>query len=412
MKPIRRRLFAVVSALFLAQINLSRLLADEPLPSWNEGPAKRSIIDFVQRVTTPEGKDFTPVAERIAVFDCDGTLMSEQPMYSQLAFVLDRVDELAPQNPQWKNDELFKAVLERRQNPQKLTELLGKHYKDELTGKMKDGPILKLLRATHSGMTNDEFQATVKNWLAKARHPRFQRPYTDLVFQPMLEVLQYLRENGFKTYIVSGSGKQFLGTFTQQAYGIPPEQVVGSQVNLVPKDSDGKSPDVLRGTEFLFNEKENKVKGIEEHIVGQPIMAFGNSDGDFEMLEWTTREKSRPRFGLLVHHTDPQREFAYDRDTKFGRLDQGLIEAPNRGWTVADMRRDWKRVYPFDTNVVVPEVRVAAREGTMNRDLNPQNVYCQVVPECVPVTNAAPCHCWKTFERNRRFVPRRRARCF
>jgi haloacid dehalogenase-like hydrolase/2'-5' RNA ligase superfamily len=300
----------------------------DPLPSWNEGPAKKSIIDFVAKVTKEGGPDFVPIAERIATFDNDGTLWCEQPIPVQLAFALDRVKALAPKHPEWKEKQPFKAVLE-----------------DDMKSVLASGEhgLLELMMVSHAGMTADEFEVIVKDWIATAKHPRFKRPYTELVYRPMLELLAYLRSNGFKTYIVSGGGIEFMRPWAEKVYGIPPEQVVGSSIKVKYELRDSR-PVLARLPELDFNDdKAGKPVAIHRFIGRRPIMAFGNSDGDFEMLEWTTAAKG-PRFGLIVHHTDADREYAYDRDSPLGRLARALDEAPAHGWIVADMKRDWKLV--------------------------------------------------------------------
>jgi phosphoserine phosphatase len=302
------------------------------LASWNDGAAKRSIIGFVEKVTRPGALGFVPASERIAVFDNDGTLWAEQPMYFQLAFAFDRVKALAPLHPEWKGKEPFTSVLA-----------------DDLAGVAAGGDkgLLDLVAATHGGMTSDEFDKAVKEWLATAKHPRFKRLYTDLVYQPMLELLAYLRANGFKTYIVSGGGVEFMRAFTEKVYGVPPEQVVGSTIETKYEVRDG-TPVIVRLAEIDFiDDKAGKPVGIHKFIGRRPIMAFGNSDGDFEMLEWTTSGPGS-RFGLIVHHDDAAREWAYDRESHIGRLKRGLAEASRRGWIIASMQRDWKRVFPFE----------------------------------------------------------------
>jgi len=304
--------------------------ADDPLPSWNEGSAKKSIVEFVQRVTKQGGPDFIPPAERIATFDNDGCLWSEKPLYFQLLFAMDRVKQLAPENPEWKEKQPFKAVLE---DDHKALAAAG------------EKGILELLMASHANMTTDEFSKVVEHWLATARHPRFKRPYSELVFQPMLELLAYLRANGFKTYIVSGGGIDFVRVFAEQVYGIPPEQVIGSSIKTKFELRSGK-PVIVRLPEIDFiDDKAGKPVGIPKFIGRRPIAAFGNSDGDLQMLQWTTAG-SGARFGLLVHHTDADREWAYDRESHVGQLDQALVEAKKQGWTVVDMKSDWKRIYP------------------------------------------------------------------
>ena len=300
------------------------------LPSWNDGNAKNAIVAFVQKVTAKGSGSFVAVSDRIAVFDNDGTLWSEQPMYFQLAYALDRVKALAPKRPEWKTTQPFKGVLD---GDMKAALAGGEHS------------VLTMVMATHSGETTDEFSAAVAGWLKTARHSRFKRPYTELVYQPMLEVLSYLRANGFKTYVVSGGGVEFLRVFAEQAYGIPPEQIIGSRIKMQYTIRDGK-PALLRLPQIDFvDDKEGKPININAVIGRRPIMAFGNSDGDFQMLEWTTAG-SGPRFGLIVHHTDAEREWAYDRTSHIGQLARGLDEAPKRGWIVADMKKDWRAIYP------------------------------------------------------------------
>ena len=302
----------------------------DPLPSWNDGAAKVRIIAFVEAVTDADGKDHVAPADRIAVFDNDGTLWSEQPMYVQLAFALDRVKALAPQHPEWKDQQPFKAALE---GDMKSLAQSGEHG------------LLELVMATHAGNTTEEFAAIVKDWLAEARHPKTGRPYTETVYQPMLELLAYLRDNGFKTFIVSGGGIEFMRPWAEQVYGVPPEQVIGSSIKTKYEVRDGK-PVLVRLPEIDFiDDKAGKPVGINQHIGRRPIAAFGNSDGDFQMLEWTTAGPG-PRLGLIVHHDDAEREYAYDRQSPIGRLARGLDEAPQRGWVVVSMRSDWARVFP------------------------------------------------------------------
>ena len=325
---MRRCLWMTIT--LAAAIALASLAAAEPLPSWNEGQVKRAIVDFVQRVTTAGGADFVPVPERIAVFDNDGTLWAEKPMYVQLAFALDRVKALAPQHPEWKDQQPFKAALA---GDLKTVAAGGEHA------------LLELVMATHAGMTTDAFAQVVTDWLATAKHPRFNRPYTDLVYQPMLELLTYLRANGFKTYIVSGGGIEFMRPWTEKVYGIPPEQVIGSSIKTRFELRDG-TPVLVRLPEINFiDDKAGKPVGIHMHIGRRPIAAFGNSDGDLQMLQWTT---GRPgaRFGLIVHHTDSEREWAYDRQSHIGHLDKALDEAKAKGWTIVDMKNDWKTIFP------------------------------------------------------------------
>ncbi|MEN8126539.1 MAG: HAD family hydrolase [Planctomycetota bacterium] len=304
----------------------------DPLPSWNEGAAKKLIIEFVEKTTTSGSTDFVEEEDRIAVFDNDGTLWSEQPMYFQLAFVLDRLDVLAPQHPEWKTEQPFKAALE------KDMKTLHTHGEEGL---------VELLMATHAGMTTDEFEQIAKGWLADAKHPRFDRPYTECIYQPMLEVIAYLQANGFQTWIVSGGGIEFMRPWTERVYGIPLQQVIGSSIKRKYEIFDGE-PVIVRLPKISFiNDKQGKPVGIQQHIGRRPIAAFGNSDGDFQMLEWTTSAPGA-RLGLIVHHTDAQREWAYDRDSSIGRLNRGLDEAQERGWIIADMEKDFKVVFPFE----------------------------------------------------------------
>jgi len=306
------------------------LAQTDPLASWNDGPAKQAIVGFVERVTDKEGKDYVAPEDRIATFDNDGTLWVEQPIYVQLAFALDRVKALAPEHPEWKDKQPFKAVLE---GDMKTVAASG------------EKGVAELVMATHAGMTPAEFQKIVSDWLATAKDKRFKRGYTKLVYQPMLELLSYLRDNGFTTYIVSGGGIEFVRNFSEPVYGIPPAQVVGSSIKTKYEVVDGK-PTLIRLPEMNFvNDKTGKPIGINQHIGQRPIAAFGNSDGDYQMLDWITSGEG-PRFGLIVHHTDAEREYAYDRDSKVGRLDKALTDAPQKGWVVVDMKNDWKQVFP------------------------------------------------------------------
>jgi phosphoglycolate phosphatase-like HAD superfamily hydrolase len=332
MRTPRRTLSSalLVVTLALAAVH-SAAAADDSLPSWTDGAAKRAIVDFVQRVVTPGGKDFVPELERIATFDNDGTLWAEQPMYFQLAFAFDRVKALAPQHPEWQDQEPFKS-------------LLAGVLKGALAGGEK--AVVQLVMVSHAGMTTDEFEHSVKDWLATAKHPRFNRPYTACVYQPMLELLTYLRANGFKTYIVSGGGVEFMRVWTEQVYGIPPEQVVGSTIKTKFELRDGK-PVLMRLPEIDFiDDKAGKPISINKFIGRRPLLAFGNSDGDHQMLQWTAAG-SGPRFMGLVHHTDAEREWAYDRTSHIGQLDKALDEALARGWTVVDMKQDWKTIFPL-----------------------------------------------------------------
>jgi hypothetical protein len=300
------------------------------LPSWNDGPVKSSIANFVGRVTS--GPDFIPEDQRIATFDNDGTLWIEQPMYIQLAFALDRVKAMAPLNPDWKKKQPFRAVLE---GDMKAVAASGERG------------LMQIIAATHAGMTTAEFEKITSDWIATARDPRWKRPYTELVYQPMLELLAYLRANGFKTFIVSGGGIEFMRPWTERIYGVPPQQVVGSSIKTRFEMRDGQ-PVLFRLPQVNFiDDKAGKPIGINEHIGRRPIAAFGNSDGDLEMLQWTTLSGGI-RLGLIVHHTDAEREYAYDRKSEFGRLDKALDAAAINKWTVVDMKRDWKRIFPFD----------------------------------------------------------------
>jgi len=324
------RYFQMCFFIFLALA--TGVVQADPLPSWNEGPAKQAIVKFIQTVTDKSGPQYVPPEHRIATFDNDGTLWCEQPIYFQGFFTFDRVKALAPQHPEWKEKQPFKAVLE---NDMKALAAAGEKGTAEI------------IMATHAGMTAEDFEKIVKDWLATAKHPRFSRPFTDLVYKPMLELLTYLRENGFKTYIVSGGGIEFMRPWTEKVYGIPPEQVVGSSVRLKWELRDGK-PVLLRLPEVDFiDDGPGKPVGIQKFIGRRPIAAFGNSDGDLQMLQWTAAAEG-PRLMILVHHTDGEREWAYDRQSPIGRLDKALDEAQRRGWTVVDMKKDWKKIFPFE----------------------------------------------------------------
>ncbi|MGR9425455.1 HAD family hydrolase [Rhizobium leguminosarum] len=302
----------------------------DALPSWNDTAPKQAIISFVEKVTKPGSADFVPEAERIAVFDNDGTLWVEHPIYTQLAFALDRVKALAPQHPEWKETQPFKAVLE-----------------GDLKALAASGEkgLVELIMTTHAGMTSSDFQKIVTDWLASARDPKFKRPYTELVYQPMVELLAYLRANGFKTFIVSGGGIEFMRPWAEKVYGVPPEQVIGSSIKTEFRMQDD-TPTLFRLPEVNFiDDKAGKPVGINQQIGRRPIAAFGNSDGDLQMLQWTTMAGGPARLGVLIHHTDAEREYAYDRDTEFGRLDKALDAASIAGWTVIDMKSDWKQVF-------------------------------------------------------------------
>ncbi|MCU7960069.1 MAG: haloacid dehalogenase-like hydrolase [gamma proteobacterium symbiont of Bathyaustriella thionipta] len=302
----------------------------DPLPSWNNGAAKQDILTFVKAVTDPNSKDFVPQAKRIATFDNDGCLWTEKPVYFQLLFSIDRIKALAAKHPEWKNTQPFKAVLE-----------------DDMETLLASGKkgLVQLVMASHAGTTTEEFSRIVKDWLANSKHPRFKRPYNELVFQPMLELLAYLRANGFKTYIVSGGGIEFMRPWAEQVYGIQPEQVIGSSIKTQFELRDGK-PVLVRLPEINFiDDKEGKPVGINQHIGRRPILAFGNSDGDLQMLQWTAAGSGRRLMGL-VHHTDAKREYAYDKKSHVGKLDKALDAANKNGWLVVDMQQDWNRIYP------------------------------------------------------------------
>ncbi|HEU4693354.1 MAG TPA: HAD family hydrolase [Vicinamibacterales bacterium] len=319
-------------AVFMMTAVPGRTLGDELLPSWNDTASRQAIVRFVERVTTPGSPDFVAEPERVAVFDNDGTLWSEQPIYNQFVFVVDRVKMLAPQHPEWTAKEPFASLL---------------------TGDMKgvlasgEAGIAELMTLTHSGMTTDEFSKTVADWISTARHPKTKRLYTEMTYQPMLELLDYLRSNGFKTFIVSGGGIEFMRPWAERVYGIPPEQVIGTAGGLA-FEADGGQYALRKLPTLVHNDdKDGKPVGIQRHIGRRPIAAFGNSDGDLQMLQWTC-SGAGARFCLYVHHTDAEREWAYDRESRIGRLDKGLDEAAAKGWTVVDMKRDWKRIFPGD----------------------------------------------------------------
>lgn len=304
--------------------------AQDVLPSWNDTATKIALIDFVSKVTQEGGKDFVPEKDRIAVFDNDGTLWSEQPYYVQVAFAFDRIHQLAPKHPEWKSKQPYKAVLE---GDMEALKEAGEHG------------LVEIIMATHAGMTTDEFSTIVNEWMKTARHPVTKKPYTKMVYQPMLEVLEYLKANNFKTFIVSGGGIEFMRPWTYETYGIPPERVVGSSVKTQFQMKNGK-PVLTRLAQVNFiDDKEGKPVGILQHIGQKPIAAFGNSDGDLQMLQWTTSGDGA-RFGLIVHHTDGEREVAYDRDSAIGRLDKALEQAKKNNWTVVDMRQDWNVIFP------------------------------------------------------------------
>ena len=327
MPPIFRAAVALVALLLVVPASAQEA---DPLPSWNDGPTKEAIVAFVEKMTDEGGADYVPPADRIATFDNDGNLWAEKPVYFQLLFAIDRVKALAPEHPEWKDKQPFKAAIEGDM---------------ETLAKSGHEGIAELVMASHAGMSTQQFQQIVSDWLATAEHPRFKRKYTDLIYQPMLELLSYLRNNGFTTYIVSGGGIEFVRNFSEEKYGIPPAQVVGSSIKTKYEVIDGE-PTLMRLAEMNFiNDKEGKPIGINQHIAQRPIFASGNSDGDYQMLEWTTAGEG-PSFGLILHHTDPEREYAYDRDSAVGRLDKALDDALDKGWIVIDMKKDWNRVFP------------------------------------------------------------------
>ncbi len=326
----------MISKLYLGLILMFLLVtsgyASDPLPSWNEGPAKQTILKFVEEVTDKSSPNYILPSKRIATFDNDGTLWSEKPAYFQLLFAIDRIKELAPKHPEWKTKQPFKAVLE---NDRKA--LLASGEKG----------LVELVMASHAGMTTTEFEQIAKDWIDTARHSRFNRLYKEMIFQPMLELPAYLRANGFKTFIVSGGGIEFMRAWVEEVYGIPPEQVVGSSIKTKFEMRDGK-PVLIRLPEIDFiDDKEGKPVGIHKFIGRIPMAAFSNSDGDLQMVQWTETGSGK-RLILLVHHTDSEREWAYDRKSSVGRLDKALDEANAKGWTVVDMKKDWEVIYPFE----------------------------------------------------------------
>jgi len=323
----RLRNAVVLAALLVAGV----AAAADPLPSWNDGAAKKRIIDFVSQVTEQNGRHFVPVEERIATFDNDGTLWSEQPMPFQVVFMLEQVKKAAPQHPEWKNDEAFEALMSRD------TQALAR---------LGEKPLLQLLADANSGMTTDAYDESIRDWLQTSREPRFKRPYTELVYQPMLEVLAYLRANGFKTFIVSGGSIEFMRPWAEATYGIPPEQIVGT-ISEVRFELRNGTPRLVREPKIDFVDNgPGKPVGIYRSIGRRPIAAFGNSDGDLQMLQYTAAGEA-PRLMLIVHHTDAEREWKYDRDYRFSPLDAALAEARSRDWIIVSMKDDWKTIFPF-----------------------------------------------------------------
>lgn len=321
---------AVRVAAFALLLSLGLQAHADPLPSWNDGPNKQAILTFVKKTTEPGSPQFVPQPERIATFDNDGTLWSEQPMYFQLFFLIDRVKALAPQHPEWQTKEPFASLL-----------------KGDMKGVIASGEkgLLELVMATHADMTTEQFEKLVKDWIATAKHPKTGKLYTEMVYQPMLELLTYLRANGFKTFIVSGGGIEFMRPWTEKVYGVPPEQVVGSSIKTKWEMRSGK-PALVRLPEINFiDDKTGKPLGINEHIGRRPVAAFGNSDGDQQMLEWT-QAGSGARLMMLVHHDDATREWAYGPQSKFGTFSDALMaEAKKQGWNVISMKNDWKTIF-------------------------------------------------------------------
>ena len=317
--------------LFAALLVAATIASADPLASWADGASKKAILEFVARVTREGGADYIPARERIAVFDNDGTLWAEQPIYFQLAFALDRVKTLSSVHPEWRTTSPFKEVL--AGDPK------------ALAASGKQG-LLQVLAASHSGITTDDFNTIVGSWLATAKHPRFERPYTELAYQPMLELLDYLRSQNFKTFIVSGGGVEFMRVFAEQVYGIPPEQVIGSSAatKFVSVGTDGKPALIKEAHVEFIDDGPGKPSGINRFIGRRPLMAFGNSDGDLQMLQWTAGGAG-PRFAALIHHTDTDREYAYDRQSAVGKLDKALDEAQRQQWLIVDMKRDWLRIF-------------------------------------------------------------------
>jgi len=328
-----RHITIVAALLYVLAVPAVPWAQTDPLPSWNAGTARQSIVTFIQTVTDRASPQFVPPEQRIATFDNDGTLWAEQPIYFQLAFALDRVRALAPKHPEWKTKQPFKAVLD---GDMKAVAASGQKG------------MVELLLATHTGMTTDEFTKTVADWIATAQHPRFKRPYTEVVYQPMVELLEHLRASGFKTYIVSGGTVEFMRPWTERVYGIPPEQVIGTSfVTTYKLGNDGK-PLLFRQPQIDFvDDGPGKPVNIQKFIGRRPLLAFGNSDGDQQMLQWTAAAEGA-RFKGIVRHTDDVREWAYDRQSHVGRLDKALDEAKGRGWTVVDMKADWKKIFAFE----------------------------------------------------------------
>lgn len=323
---------AILAGLVMLAAQPLAAQSPDPLPSWNNGQSKQAIRAFVRKISKPGTPDFVPPAQRIATFDNDGTLWGEQPFYFQFLFAVDRIKAMAAKRPEWKEKEPFASVL-----------------RGELKAALAGGEhaILEMIGATHTGLTTEEFEAVVRDWFATAKHPTTGKLYSEMVYKPMLELLAYLRVNGFKTYIVSGGGVEFMRVFAEKVYGIPPEQVIGSSGKQALQYRDGKPIIVKLPSVDFIDDKEGKPLAIQKAIGRRPIAAFGNSDGDLQMLQWTC-DTAGPRFCLYVHHTDAAREWAYDRASSIGRLDKGLDQAKAKGWTVVDMKNDWNRVFLFE----------------------------------------------------------------
>lgn len=312
--------------------NNPKITLSDPLPSWNDNANKKAIIDFVTKTTTEGSEDFIPVADRIACFDNDGTLWSEQPMYFQLAFAIDQVKIMAKDHPEWNNKEPFKALLE-----------------DDMKKIMNGGEqaLLQLVAASHAGMSTEEFDKNVADWIKIAKHPKTSKHYNEMLFQPMIELLHYLQSKDYKKFIVSGGGIDFMRVWAEKIYNIPSYQIIGSSIKTKYEVGEDGIPKLIKLPELNFNDdKEGKPVGIHQHIGKRPVLAFGNSDGDYQMLQWTTTAKDYPRLGLILHHTDSEREWAYDRDSHIGKLDKGLNEATKNGWLLVNMKEDWNKVFP------------------------------------------------------------------
>ncbi len=367
----------IVALLLAASAFATSTFAADPLPSWNDGAAKQSIIAFVEKVTKEGSPDFVPVAERIATFDNDGTLWCEKPLPVQIFFALDRVKALAPQHPEWKDKEPFASLLK---GDLKAAAAGGEHA------------IMELLMTTHTGMTTVEFEQIVKDWIATAKHPTTGKHFNEMTYQPMLEVLAWLRENGFKNYIVSGGGIEFMRPWAEAAYGIPPEQVIGSSVNTKFELRDGK-PVIVRLPELNFNDdKGGKPVGINQHIGRRPIAAFGNSDGDLQMLQYVGAG-SGTRFCLYVHHDDAGREYAYDREDHLAKLDKGLDESAAKGWSVASMKNDWKTVFPATQSEITAIDILLQPDATMLKHAADNNArLIKVFPKGFPLDAAHTPH--------------------